>query len=224
MVERNAFASDSLSCGLSSVSRPPAIPRSAAGVLLSRRFACWQELRRMHLFCGLCRAFALRRDCTGPSIGKRTLKSRCTRVAPGSARVLIGKCSIQGQDLGRAYHTAGGHEQARHHWEITPVPAVVLVCVSHPQTTGSAKWILKPVCHGSAEFARSTSHPQTGHPGQPPWRVPDLFLVSAAIGAETRNKSRALAQCRLAYFDHAASWSFTGLACRVPWSPGFLTR
>jgi hypothetical protein len=46
------------------------------------------------------------------------------------------------------------------------------------------------------------------------------------------SKDQAMAQCRLAYFDHAATWGFTGLASlmtggalwRVPWSPGFLIR
>src|SRR5712664_2364712 len=41
-----------------------------------------------------------------------------------------------------------------------------------------------------------------------------------------------ICQCRLAYFDHAATWGFTGLASRIvagpSWrmfvSPGFLTR
>jgi hypothetical protein len=51
-----------------------------------------------------------------------------------------------------------------------------------PQTpTGSAKWIFQPVCHGSGRFARSSPQPQTGYPGQLPWRVPDLFRVSGAL-------------------------------------------
>jgi hypothetical protein len=41
-----------------------------------------------------------------------------------------------------------------------------------------------------------------------------------------------LTQCRLAYFDHAATWGFSRLTSlivggelwRVPWSPGLFTR
>jgi hypothetical protein len=43
---------------------------------------------------------------------------------------------------------------------------------------------------------------------------------------------KSMGQCRLAYFDHAATWGFARLTSvmvggawwRVPWSPGLLTR